>query len=230
MLKAQLLVEYCLNLNFKVKKSILIVVVLFCQNVFSQSFTFDRFIEYQDNRGQTSIFMINSKNKSYYFFGGGFTNEITGSVFDLKNNVRHTYSLTNIKNAVQFDYINSLIETKGKVPCYDKDNIIEVTEKQSDSLSTNFTFLKFRNSKKRQIIQSSNIKAIKSGIPLFSLITKTFFYHFIYCQKIDLPENYLPIVVEIDYFNGNKIKNELIQNKEVNVILSLSKEDIKLRK
>ena len=211
------------------KKSLLIVVFLFCQNVFSQSFTFDRFIEYQHNSGRTSIFMINSKNESYYFFGGGFTNEIIGSVFDLKNNIRHTYSLANIKNAVQFDYINSLIETKNKVPCYDKHNVIEVTEKQLDSLSTDFTVLKFRNSKKRQIIQSSNIKAIKSGIPLFSLIMKPFFGHFMYCQKIDLPENYLPTIVEIDYFNGNKTKNELIQNKEVNVLLSLNKKDIKLR-
>ncbi|MDO8316940.1 MAG: hypothetical protein Q7T12_05390 [Flavobacterium sp.] len=211
------------------KKSILIAVILFYQNAFCQSFTFDRFIEYQDSSGQTSIFMINSKNEGYYFFGGGFTNEIIGSVFDLKNNVRHTYSLANIKNAVQFDYINSSINTKDKVPCYDKHNVIEVTEKQLDSFTTNFTVLKFKNSKKKKIIQSSNIKAIKSVIPVFSLIMKPFFYHFIYCQKIDLAENYVPTTVEIDYFNGNKTKNELIQNKEVNVLLSLNKKDIKLR-
>ncbi|MGZ9735670.1 hypothetical protein [Flavobacterium sp. GNP002] len=211
------------------KKSILIVVILFCQNVFCQSFTFDRFIEYQDNSGETSIFMINSKNESYYFFGGGFTNEITGSVFDLKNKVRHSYSVANIKNAVKFEYLNSSIETENKVPCYDKYNVIEVTKTPIDSLTTNFTVLKFKNSKKRKIIQSSNIKAIKSVIPVFSLIMKPFFGHFIYCQKIDFPENYLPAIVEIDYFNKIKTKNELIQNKEVNVLLSLNKKDIKLR-
>ncbi|MFV8367713.1 hypothetical protein ACNQGE_15175 [Flavobacterium sp. XS1P27] len=211
------------------KKSILIVVILFCQNVFCQSFTFDRFIEYQDNSGKTSIFMINSKNESYYFFGGGFTNEITGSVFDLKNKVRHSYSVANIKNAVKFEYLNSSIETENKVPCYDKYNVIEVTKTPIDSLTTNFTVLKFKNSKKRKIIQSSNIKAIKSVIPVFSLIMKPFFGHFIYCQKIDLPENYIPTSVEIDYFNRIKTKNELIQNKEVNVLLSLNKKDIKLR-
>ncbi len=212
------------------KKSILIVVILFCQNVFCQSFTFDRFIEYQDNSGETSIFMINSKNESYYFFGGGFTNEITGSVFDLKDKVRHSYSVANIKNAVKFEYLNSSIETENKVPCYDKYNVIEVTKTPIDSLTTNFTVLKFKNSKKRKIIQSSNIKAIKSVIPVFSLIMKPFFGHFIYCQKIDLPENYIPTSVEIDYFNRIKTKNELIQNKEVNVLLSLNKKDIKLRK
>ncbi len=211
------------------KKSILIVVILFCQNVFCQSFTFDRFIEYQDNSGETSIFMINSKNESYYFFGGGFTNEITGSVFDLKDKVRHSYSVANIKNAVKFEYLNSSIETENKVPCYDKYNVIEVTKTPIDSLTTNFTVLKFKNSKKRKIIQSSNIKAIKSVIPVFSLIMKPFFGHFIYCQKIDLPENYIPTSVEIDYFNRIKTKNELIQNKEVNVLLSLNKKDIKLR-
>ncbi len=211
------------------KKSILIVVILFCQNVFCQSFTFDRFIEYQDNSGETSIFMINSKNESYYFFGGGFTNEITGSVFDLKDKVRHSYSVANIKNALKFEYLNSSIETENKVPCYDKYNVIEVTKTPIDSLTTNFTVLKFKNSKKRKIIQSSNIKAIKSVIPVFSLIMKPFFGHFIYCQKIDLPENYIPTSVEIDYFNRIKTKNELIQNKEVNVLLSLNKKDIKLR-
>ena len=205
------------------------MVILFCQNVFCQSFTFDRFIEYQDNSGKTSIFMINSKNESYYFFGGGFTNEITGSVFDLNNNVRHSYSVANIKNAVKFEYLNSSIETENKVPCYDKYNVIEVTKASVDSLTTNFTVLKLKNSKKRKIIQSSNIKAIKSVIPVFSLIIKPFFGHFIYCQKIDLPENYIPTSVEIDYFNKIKTKNELIQNKEVNVLLSLNKKDIKLR-
>ena len=173
--------------------------------------------------------MINSKNESYYFFGGGFTNEITGSVFDLKDKVRHSYSVANIKNAVKFEYLNSSIETENKVPCYDKYNVIEVTKTPIDSLTTNFTVLKFKNSKKRKIIQSSNIKAIKSVIPVFSLIMKPFFGHFIYCQKIDLPENYIPTSVEIDYFNRIKTKNELIQNKEVNVLLSLNKKDIKLR-
>ena len=211
------------------KKSILIVVILFCQNVFCQSFTFDRFIEYKDSRGLTTVFMINSKNTGYYFFAASYDKEITGNIFDLENKVKHGYSVSNIKNAVKFEYLNSSIETENKVPCYDKYNVIEVTKTPIDSLTTNFTVLKFKNSKKRKIIQSSNIKAIKSVIPVFSLIMKPFFGHFIYCQKIDLPENYLPTIVEIDYFNKIKTKNELIQNKEVNVLLSLNKKDIKLR-
>lgn len=211
------------------KRIILIIVILIYQNVHCQSFTFDRFIEYKDNMGRTSIFMINSKNSSYHFFGSSFANEIKGSVFDSKNNNRHLFSLVNRINAVQFDYLDSSIEKPSKVPCYDKNNIIEVKEKQLDSTSTNFAVLKFKNSKKRKLIQSSNIKAIKSGISVFSLIMKPFFYHFIYCQKIELPENHLPTIIEIDYFNGNKTKIELIQNKEVNVLLSINKKDIKVR-
>ncbi|MBQ0908568.1 hypothetical protein KBJ98_07620 [Flavobacterium sp. F-328] len=211
------------------KKSILIIVILIYQNVLCQSFTFDRFIEYKDNMGRTSIFMINSKNSSYHFFGSSFTNEISGSVFDTNKNIRHHYSLKNVANAVQFDYIDSSFEKPNKIPCYDNKNIIEVKEKQLDSASTNFKVLKFKNSKKKKAIQSSNIKAIKSGIPVFSLIIKPFFGHFIFCKKIELPENYLPTIVEIDYFNGIKTNTELIQNKEVNVLLSLNKQDIKLR-
>ncbi len=211
------------------KKSILIAVILFCQNIICQSFTFDRFIEYKDNTGRTSIFMINSKNSEYYFFGDSFTNHITGSVIDLKNNIRHNYSVVDIRNTIQFDYIDSSIKARNEVPCLDKNNLIEVTKKQLDSVSTTFTVLKFKNSKSLKIIQSSNIKAIKSVIPVFSMVMKPFFYHFIYCQKIDLPENYLPTIVEIDYFNGNNTKSELIQNKEINVFLSLNKKDIKVR-
>jgi hypothetical protein len=43
---------------------------------------------------------------------------ITGTIF-------HWVDLT---NAVQFDYLDSSIEKPSKVPCYDKNNIIEVTE------------------------------------------------------------------------------------------------------
>ena len=211
------------------KKGILIVIILFCQNSFCQIFTFDRFIEYKDSKGLTTVFMINSKNTGYYFFAGSYDKEIIGNIIDLGNKVRHSYSVKNVKNVVQFEYLNSSMEPENKVPCHNKYNVIEVTKTTVDSLTTNFTVLKFKNSRKRKTIQSSNIKVVQSEIPVFSLIMKPFLYHFIFCQKIDFPEYYLPTSVDINYFNGNKTRNELIQNKEVSVLLSLNKTDIKLR-
>lgn len=205
------------------KKSILIIAILFCQNAFCQSYTFDRFIQYNGDSSVRNIFMFNSKDTSYYFFARSYDKEITGNIIDVENKVRHRFSVKNIKDAVQFEYLNSSIETESKVSCRDKYNVFEVIKTPFDSLNTNFTVLKFKNSKKKKIIQSSNIKALKSEIPVFSLMMKTFFYHFIYCQKIDFPENYLPTSVEIDYYNGIKTRDRLMQNKEISVVLSVNK-------
>ena len=211
------------------KKCILIVVVLFYQNVFCQIYTFDRFIQYNNDIGATRLFMFNSKNAGYYFIAVSYSKEITGNIVDLENKFLHKHVVSNIKNAVKFEYLNTSLVQKSAVPCLDKDNLIEVVQTPVDSLTTTFSVLKYKNSKNKTIIQSSNIKAIKSEIPVFSIMMKYFFYHFVYCQKIDFPENFLPTSVEIDYFNGNKSRDELIQNKQVNVILSLKASDIKLK-
>jgi len=173
--------------------------------------------------------MINSKNTSYYFIGGSYDKEITGNIIDLKNKFRHWYSAANIKDTIKFEYLDSSVESKKQVPCYDKYNSYELLQTPLDSLMTNFAIVKYKNTKKKRIIGSSNIKAFKSDIPLFSLIMKPFLGHFVFCQKIDFPENYIPTSVEIDYFNGNKSKSELIQNKEINLLLILNKTDIKLK-
>lgn len=167
--------------------------------------------------------MFNSKNTSYYFIGGSYDKEITGNIIDVENKVRHRFSVTNIKDAVQFEYLNSSIETESKVFCRDKYNVFEVIKTPFDSINTNFTVLKFKNSKKKRTIASSNITAIKSEIPVFSIMMNWFLGHLIYCQKIDFPENYLPTSVEIDYYNGIKTRDRLMQNKEISVVLSVNK-------
>jgi len=200
-----------------------IVLVLLFQNTFSQTYSFDRFIQYNGNRLERTIFMFNSKNTRYYFVARSYGEEIIGNIIDLENKVRHRYSLTNAENEVSFEYLSSSAETATKSSCYDKNNVIEVTATPLDSLNTNFTVLKFKNSKKKRIIQSAKITAAKSEIPAFSLMMKMFFYHFVYCQKIDLPKNYMPTSVTIDYFNGIKTQEKLIQNKEITTVLSVSK-------
>lgn len=200
-----------------------IVLVLLFQNTFSQTYSFDRFIQYNGNRLERTIFMFNSKNTRYYFVARSYGEEIIGNIIDLENKVRHRYSLTNAENEVSFEYLSSSAETATKSSCYDKNNVIEVTATPLDSLNTNFTVLKFKNSKKKRIIQSAKITAAKSEIPAFSLMMKMLFGHFADCHKIVLPENYIPTSVTIDYFNGIKTQEKLIQNKKVNTVLSVNK-------
>lgn len=200
-----------------------IVLVLLFQNTFSQTYSFDRFIQYNGNRLERTIFMFNSKNTRYYFVARSYGEEIIGNIIDLENKVRHRYSLTNAENEVSFEYLSSSAETETKSSCYDKNNVIEVTATPLDSLNTNFTVLKFKNSKKKRIIQSAKITAAKSEIPTFSLLMKMLFGHFADCHKIVLPENYMPTSVTIDYFNGIKTQEKLIQNKEITTVLSVSK-------
>lgn len=205
------------------KKSILIIAILFCQNTFCQSYTFDRFIQYNSDSSARTIFMFNSKDSSYYFIARSYDKEITGNIIEVENKVRHRFSVTNIKNAVQFEYLDSSIETESKVFCPDKYNVFEVIKTPFDSLNTDFTVLKYKNSEKKRTIASSNITAIKSEIPVFSIMMNSFLGHLIYCQKIDFPENYLPTSVEIDYYNGIKTRDRLMQNKEISVVLSVNK-------
>ena len=211
------------------KKSILIIAILFCQNAFCQSYTFDRFIQYKNSNGSITVLMINSKDTSYHFYAASFDKEIIGNIFDLKTKIRHSYSVANLKDTIKFEYLNSSVESKKQVPCYDKYNLFEVIQTPLDSLTTNFAIVKYKNTKKKRIIGSSNITAVTFDIPLFSLRMEPFLGHFIFCQKIDFPENYIPTIVEIDYFNGIKTKSELIQNKEINLLLILNKTDIKLK-
>jgi hypothetical protein len=203
------------------KKVFAIIIVIFHQNALSQTYTFDRFIQYNGYGLDKTIFMFNSENATYYFFAKTFEKEITGNIIDLGNKARHLYSFHNHENAVNFEYVSSKREPEYKSKCYDKNNVIEVIEKPIDNTITNFTVLKFKNSKKKKTIASSKISAIIYNIPVFSEIMNKFFYHFVYCQKINLPEYYIPTSVEMEYNNGYKTKDILVHNKKITLVLAV---------
>jgi len=128
--------------------------------------------------------MINSHDNGYFFLSKSFNKEITGNIIDRKNKIKHNYSLrnNNINNSIRFEYLNSSLDEKHEIPCYDKDNLFEIIKIPLDNVNTNFKVIKYKNYKKKRVIQSSDIKVIQSEIPVFSLII-TFFLSFCLLSK-----------------------------------------------
>lgn len=209
----------------KLNKIFLILIVfLVSQNLFSQEYFFDKFYEYDELDRATIVMMINSKDSSYSFLCKSYDKKLSGRIIDTKNNMYHNYVMENKNSELVFTYLNSEIIKKVDVPCYDKTDTYEIIKEPVDAKTTLFRINRYGKNKK--IIRSSTIKATEYNLPFFKFAINKLFYHFVYCQKLDLPNNFLPITVEIDYHNGNKTKTELKQEKDINTTLTLKKENI----
>lgn len=211
------------------KNLFLTITLLFIQNLLCQEYKFDRYIEYHDDNS-VLIFMLNSKDSSYYFTSKNFNVNLSGRIIDNKNMVNHEYSIINNKkfNSINFNYLGSELAQKAKFPCYDKNNLYEIKTLANDSASINFKIIKYKNVKKNKVSETSEINSIVYDVPVFSFILKNIFYHFVYCQKLNFKEEFLlPKKVKINYYNGNNVMTELVQNKTINTTLTLTKEIIK---
>lgn len=171
--------------------------------------------------------MFNSKDNSYYFFSKNYSKDWTGNIVDTKNNFFHSFKITNSKIDLKFNYSDSQKRKNVEVPCNDKGNYFEINENKIDSLKTDFKVIRYSNANKKTILLDSSIKAIKEDMPLFEFFMKKFYYHFVYCEKLTLPTNFLPLEVIIDYHNGNIISTVLKEKKDINVTLEIEEINIK---
>lgn len=202
-------------------KYIVIALFLFCQNVYCQEYHFDKLFKYSEvGRAEITI-MTNTRDSSYFFIHKSYGTNFEGQIVDSKNKFFHYFFIKNSGNSIQFDYDNSVSIDKLKIPCYDLNNYYEITKSIKDSLNSSFKIIKYNSLNKRKIVESADFEAKNVDFNTKNIISR-FFYHFVYCQKISLPNYHLPTFIVINYNNGNKVKTELIEEKNINTILSIN--------
>ena len=209
------------------RKILWILLFFLGQNVFCQEYYFDTFLEYEKSKNETDVFMINSFNQEYVFYCYHISNELEGKIIDHKNNIMHFYSIKSVNNSLEFKYIYSQKRDFKKEPCTVKTEKYEVKKVEIDSLNQSFEIIEFKNKKKKRVYENATINLIKIDSKPLPIIAYGYFHHFPICSLIDFPKGFIPKNIQINYFNNEDNKINLIQNKKINTLLSLKPEDIK---
>lgn len=206
------------------KKILLFLLIIFSKNAFCQDYHFDKFLQYSEIDRAEIIIMTNTKDSSYFFLQSNYGNHFEGRIIDSKNKMYHSFLLKNYNNSILFEYIES-DSIVMKTPCKDIDNYFKIVENPIDTISSNFKIVKYKNLSKKAIIQTADFYAKKVDYNTENILN-TFFRHFIYCQKITVP-NYLPTSIVLDYKNGTKVKSVLKKDVNLNTVLTVKEKKYK---
>ncbi len=206
------------------KKIILFLIIIFSKNAFCQDYHFDKFLQYSEIDRAEIIIMTNTKDSSYFFLHSNRGNHFEGRIIDSKNKMYHSFLLKNYNNSILFEYIES-DSIVMKTPCKDIDNYFKIEENPIDTISSNFKIIKYKSLSKKAIIQTADFDAKKVDYNTENILN-TFFSHFIYCQKITVP-NYLPTSIVLDYRNGIKVKSVLKKDVNLNTVLTVKEKKYK---
>lgn len=134
------------------KKLILFFLAFTFNNIFSQQYHFDYFIEKQINKVKPDKERIISN--SFYDSNNKFKltldtyNEITrGFIFDKNTNLRHCFKVRRDNGSVSFQYVHTNdFSNKKNNKDYSKDDILEI--KRIDSLQ--YSIIVFKNEKRKR--------------------------------------------------------------------------------
>lgn len=213
------------------KKYIVVIFILICQNAFCQEYYFDHFLQYKKSQGTIDVFMLNSSNQDYVFYCFNKNDELQGRIVDHKRNIEHYYAMKNINNSIEFKYLYSKkIEADKPIIC---DNVkkenFEVKTEVTDSLNQSYQIIEYTNKKKKRIYQDGSVSLKKIDAKYLPFIVCGYFSHFSKCidDIVSFPKGYIPVNIKITYFNNVEEIIELIQNKKINTVLTLKPEDIK---
>ena len=211
-------------------KFLVIVLFIFCQNVFCQEYYFDTFLEYRKSQGANDIFILNSSNQDYVFYCHNNKDELQGTILDHKRNIQHYYALKNTNNAVNFKYLYSEKIDFNKKVCDDvKKENFEIKTVVIDSMNQSYEIIEYTNKKKKRIYQNGIVSLKKMDSKDLPSLVYGYFGHFSECihDKDSYPKGYIPTNIKISNLNNNEVNIDLIQNKKTNMLLSLKPEDIK---
>ena len=207
------------------KKIVLFLVIIFSKNAFCQDYHFDKFLQYSEIDRAEIIIMTNTKDSSYFFLQSNYGNHFEGRIIDSKNKMYHSFLLKNYNNSILFEYIESDSLENKKTPCKDIDNYYKIVENPIDTISSNFKIIKYKSLTKKKIIETVDFEAKKVYYSTENILSY-FIGHFIYCQKITVP-NYLPTSIVINYRNGIKVKSVLKKDVNLNTVLTVKEKKYK---
>ncbi len=211
------------------RKSILILFIIFQQVIYCQQYQFDNYYEYESNFGEISFIMTNSSDSTFIFKGNRNTNDITGYVFDNKKFERHHYDVSNIRNAISFKYINSKA-IEGFDPQWMESKVeYNYTISKIDSLKESVKIIKYKlNRKSKSRLSEVEMIYDKNNANYFYpyLALGFFTYHFFDNRIIENTYNRLPIKISFDFYNGFRSSFNLTKKQKINTLLTISKQEI----
>lgn len=210
------------------KKILSIAFLLFCQTFFCQDYVFDKFIEYEEVGRANIIFMFNSADTTYFFFSKNYGDNLEGTITDEKSKMTHRYEIVNNKKGINYNYMYSEPIKSKHTNCPYKENIYETTHTETDSIAS-FEIKRFKNKNKRVVLATEKVDALQSNFNSFPTIMNFLFNHFICCQDLQLPKNYIPTLATINYQNGKIINTKLVQIQDINTQLSITLTNLKTR-
>ena len=210
------------------KKIYLVLILVFSQNAVCQDYVFDKFIEYEEVGRSNVFFMFNSKDSTYFFYGFDIINSLNGIIIDKKIEQLHRYKVDAYKKEIDFAYLYSEPLISDNHVCPYAKNSYQTKQIEKDSL-TSFEIKKFKNDKKRIILATTTVNTVKSELIIFPTLMKYLFAHFICCQDLNLPSNYLITSATIKYSNGNEVVSKLKQTKDINTQLSIKQGELKYK-
>ena len=211
------------------RKSILILFIIFQQIIYCQQYQFDNYYEYKSNFGEISFIMTNSLDSTFIFTGNRNNKEITGYVFDNKKFECHYYNVSNITNAISFEYINSKA-IKGRDPQWMESKVeYNYIRSEKDSLKESLKIIKYKLKRKSKS-RLSEVEIIydKNNVNYFYpfLALRYFTNHFFDGRIIENTYNRLPIKISFNFYNGFKSSFNLTKKQKINTLLTISKQDL----
>ena len=205
-------------------KFLVIVLFIFCQNVFCQEYYFDTFLEYRKSQGANDIFILNSSNQDYVFYCYNNKNYLQGRIVDHKRNVQHYYTMMNHNNTIDFEYLYSKKTDSDKKDCDDvKKENFEINIVVIDSVSQSYQIIEYTNKKKKRIYQNGIVSLKKIDSKDLPCLVYGYFSDFSECIRdvVSFPKGYIPTNIKSHF------KNKEITKKKK--LLSISSPSLKMQ-
>ncbi len=191
------------------------------QNIFCQEYHFNRFLEYKDTKHNfIDVYLINTKDNSYSLelrtvYG---KDSIYGVISDYKREIKHQYKVINIKDTIQFNYMNSIKNYYHSY--YVSKKLIEESKKEIDSTTKEIEILIYRNKRKKKVDWKINLLIKNSEDSLPMNILGSFTRHERLLNKDINIKTGIILNMLIENSDGEKHEIKLINHSEINTMLS----------
>ena len=171
--------------------------------------------------------MINSSDNSYVFRGSSNGNGMRGSIFDFKTDVFHHYNVTNIDNAVNFEYSDSRKLQEAYPDAIEKKVQFEYIITKIDSVKESVKIVKYK--RKRKILGEVELIYSKNNSDYVFHNSALLFlsHHFYDKREIKNVNSRLPTSIQFTFNNKKMAKTTLIKKQKINTLLSITKEQLK---
>ena len=202
-------------------KLFLFVLLFISIKSISQTFLFDKQIEYKsDFNGNINLYLFNTKDNNYYFHASSFDNiKINGYLIDNKRNKIHSFEIVTIPNKIEFKYIETVEKKEGKNQTFTA-YYFDKNEIMIDRNTTEITINAYNSKRMKKKNKTFTLTINVENEDL--ILTEDFLDNFTHgaFSNSDYKFSFIiPSRISIDNKNLNIITSEMITNKKINLEL-----------